>query len=381
MNKLLYVCYMDISADGTVGIKNKVKSQISFFQSQNIDVDYIYVEEGNIVYSGGRTVNVKFNGCDSINYFLLNNNLLCNYQYIYIRFARFSGKMIKFMRKAYWNKSKVVLEIPTYPFNQEDWLFVRESILNKKFLISLKTFFRIIVNNFYKYNCKEYINRIVTFSRDDMIWGVKTIKTCNGINVNEIEIAKKRVNKKEIAFICVSSCLAWHGYDRFIEGIRDYYNQGGKENIVLYIVGNGPESVRYTKMVEEYKLKKHIIFCGKLTGEKLNDIYDKSDIALDAMGRHRSGVFYNSSLKGKEYAAKGLPIVSGVETEFDYLTDFEFYYRVPADESPVNLAEVISFYKRTCMSDEARSEIHEYAKKKFSMEASMKPIVEYLTQN
>lgn len=43
------------------------------------------------------------------------------------------------------------------------------------------------------------------------------------------------------------------------------------------------------------------------------------------MGRHRSGVSFNSSLKGKEYCAKGLIIVSGVKTELDL--DGEFLYK------------------------------------------------------
>ncbi|MFK5655764.1 hypothetical protein ACIA4K_04025 [Lactobacillus delbrueckii subsp. bulgaricus] len=63
---------------------------------------------------------------------------------------------------------------------------------------------------------------------------------------------------------------------------------------------------------------------GKKEKEELDYYYNICDIGIDSMGRHRSNVYYNSSLKGKEYLAKGLPIVLGVTTELDYIKDFRF---------------------------------------------------------
>jgi hypothetical protein len=80
----------------------------------------------------------------------------------------------------------------------------------------------------------------------------------------------------------------------------EYYKQSDLENLNI-IKSYVPDSQRFEDVTSS-----------------LNDIYNISDIAIDSLGRHRSNVMYNSTLKGKEYCAKGLPIVSGVKTEFDY---------------------------------------------------------------
>ena len=97
------------------------------------------------------------------------------------------------------------------------------------------------------------------------------------------------------------------------------------------------------------------------------------------MGRHRSGVFYNSSLKGKEYCAKGLPIVSGVETELDSHPEYEYYYRVPANDDPVNIYEIIKFYDKVYSKNnhqEVADSIRTLTFKMFDMQYAFMPVVE-----
>ncbi|OJF94675.1 hypothetical protein [Alkalibacterium sp. 20] len=96
--------------------------------------------------------------------------------------------------------------------------------------------------------------------------------------------------------------------------------------------------------VKKHNLVNKVLFYGLQDGEELNEIYDECELALDSMGRHRSKVYYNSSLKGKEYGAKGLPIVSGMKTELDFDGNYPYYLRVPADDTPINIENIINFY-------------------------------------
>ena len=104
------------------------------------------------------------------------------------------------------------------------------------------------------------------------------------------------------------------------------------------------------------------------------------DIGLDSMGRHRSGVYYNSSLKGKEYCAYGLLIVSGVETELDNAADFDYYFRIPADDSPVDFAKILEFYNEKVADNKAavHKKISDYALDHFSMDKVFKPVMDYI---
>ena len=134
-------------------------------------------------------------------------------------------------------------------------------------------------------------------------------------------------------------------------------------------------------MINKYKLNEKVFLLGPKFNKELDEIYNQCVIGLDSMGRHRSGVFYNSSLKGKEYTAKGLMIVSGVNTEFDYDENYKYYYRIPADDSPMDIESVVKFYEECTREKdlkEIQKKIVEYARKHFDFDVSMRPIIDYI---
>ena len=92
-------------------------------------------------------------------------------------------------------------------------------------------------------------------------------------------------------------------------------------------------------------------------------------------------MYYNSSLKGKEYCAKGLIIVSGVETELDNSKDFDYYYRVPADDSALDFCSIIDFalskVEREGITN-IQKNIMRYAKEHFDFSIAMDTIRQFI---
>ena len=87
-------------------------------------------------------------------------------------------------------------------------------------------------------NLVKYIDRIVTYSNDDYVFNIKTIKTKNGIIFEDYETVKEspEKNKNAINLIAVAGFSFWHGYDRLLRGIGDYYNDEEKiekENLIF----------------------------------------------------------------------------------------------------------------------------------------------------
>ena len=162
----------------------------------------------------------------------------------------------------------------------------------------------------------------------------------------------------------------------------EYYKKGGKRKINLHLVGDSEVLNEYREKVSCYKLNDNVIFYGKKYGEELDKIYDTCDLALDALGRHRSGVYYNSSLKGKEYCAKGLPIISGVKTELDYNKEYSYYLRVDADESDIDMLDIIEFYDKIYNSNKTRKDIinfiRSYSEEYFDFKNGFNPIINYI---
>ena len=73
-------------------------------------------------------------------------------------------------------------------------------------------------------------------------------------------------------------------------------------------------------------------------------------MAIGSLARNRSGIIHIKTLKNREYAARGL---SFIYSEID--SDFEnkpYILKAKADESPIDIYQIIEFYKRQKLSPE-----------------------------
>lgn len=292
-------------------------------------------------------------------------------QFEYIRKPwHMDGDLIRHLKKAKHNNPsiKILLEVPTFPYDNEHHSFSMKPLVYK--------------DRFWRQFLKKYVDRIVTYSDDMTIFGIPTIRISNAMDTTNVKPANyKQFDPNNIHIMLCATLSYWHGYDRAIEGLKEYYDRGGKTNFVLHIVGEGEEYANYKTMIEANHLESHVILYGNRYGIELDHIYEQCDVGFDSLGRHRSGVKYNSSLKGKEYAAKGLPIVSGVLTELDFDKSFKYYYRIPADDSLVDYFGIETFCKQVYKGkkvEEVRNDIRNYSDSHFSYEVTFAPIFEYL---
>ena len=101
---------------------------------------------------------------------------------------------------------------------------------------------------------------------------------------------------------------------------------------------------------------------------------------MDAFGRYKTGNILSTSLKSREYLAKGLPIITGCKT--DILTDnFKYYIEFPNDSSNISFETIVSFYDELYKNKNKRElikEIREYAKSKCDISKMVKPVKDYL---
>lgn len=345
--------FSPISAESTsVGLWKKVKMEINFFETKGYKVKFIDLSKDNAFIK--RSPFYRFSEWN------VNSEVLNSTDIIYIRNDFVSFNMIKLMKNAKGinPKIKIFLEVPTYPYDGE-------------FQYTVKNFSLLINDRYYRRKLKYYVDKIITFSDDDVIFDIPTIRISNMIDFKEIKVnSASSIDQKVINCISVATYSRWHGYDRMIEGMYKYYSNPSNERHVIYHVVGGGELESYKNLSEKYNLQGKIYFYGPLDGAELDEIYNKADVALDSMGRHRSGVSYNSSLKGKEYGAKGLPIISGVSTELDFDNAYKYYLRIPADDSAVDIEKIIEFYDRI-YEEEGKNDvvnnISRYTKKKFDV--------------
>lgn len=328
------------------GVSKKILSQVKSLEKNGIEMELCCTEKNKgifyrkIYFKNIVLEKVKKRFELQIHYSKLSEYIIQNnYDFIYMRYLREANPFFyKFLKKLKKNKIKIILEIPTYPYDKE---------------AQEMDFFRRIrerIEKIYRQKIYKYVDKIVTYSQDKEIYKISCINIENGIDLDKEILIKKNI-KSTINFICVSTCHFWHGIDRFLYSLLQYKKNGGKEKIEFHIVGEGIETSKLKKIVENnIELQDMIIFHGFKSGEELNKIYNNSDVAIGSLGVHRLKLESVQPLKNREYCAKGLPFVIGFnDPSFE---DKEYVYKVSYDDELIDIEKLIRWYKNLNISAE-----------------------------
>lgn len=283
---------------------------------------------------------------------------------LYYRIAHPSNKLFNLAKKR--NLIKII-EIPTYPFENE----------------FKKTFSRIEYNLFWKNGMKkfkDFADIIVAISSDNTLnVDKKFVLISNGIRLEDIKMKNHNQNKRSsINLLSIANVAFWHGYDRIIKGLDEYYKKNSKKEVYYHCVGEGAELENLKSLAKELKLEKYVIFHGTKVGEELDKIVDESDIAFGSLGLHRIGA--GNPLKAREYCARGIPFVKSY-LDPDFPDTFPLALNIPNDDTPVDIDKVINWYEDLSKKHPDYSlEMRKYAEENLSWDAKMKPIIEKIKE-
>lgn len=269
-----------------------------------------------------------------------------NIEFVYARcFQNANPWLIQFFRKLKKAGIHAVTEIPTYPYDAE---FVGFPFLTR---LNLK------IDQLFRRQLYAQMDAIVTFSDAQEIFGQRTINISNGVDFDSIPLHQPSANSHQpsaIHLIGVAEVHYWHGYDRLIAGLGEYYSQlptanGQRQEVYFHIVGGVGPSEMYDSMhapgfhelMETYQIQDKVIFHGQLFGDALTDVFDQSQFAIGSLARHRSGITNIKTLKNREYAARGIPFIySEQDCDFDQQP---YVLKAPADESPIDIGKILDF--------------------------------------
>ena len=197
----------------------------------------------------------------------------------------------------------------------------------------------------------------------------------NGFNVDSVTLRKPvPYHEQNINLLCVANVNRWHGLDRLIQGLGTYR---GTTGITLHIAGDGPALPGLKKIIDELDVADKVIFHGFSAGVELDNLFDTCHIAVGSLGLHRIGLTEASILKAREYCARGIPYIIA-SADPDFSDDFPFIFRVPSDETPVDLEKVIEFAGRVCTDPEHPRKMRTYAEEYLDWSVKMKRLKAFL---
>ena len=387
MKSLLYIAFNN-SENVLFGVQAKIQSQCKVFREHGYEVELIERAGASTVLMApdGQKTAIKHRQAVIKNYYarsILDKQYQIRdierylegkqYDACYIRYDFSDPGFIGLLKKLKKVCGKIALELPTYPYDEEN---------SATFLSRMK----LSVDIHCRKQLKKYVDFIVTFyAGHKEIFGIPTVVIPNGFDFSTFSLVQSELQDEVIHIIAVSSMREWHGYERIIEGVKNYYaeNRADKRNIVLHLVGNGREYAKYKSLVDKYELQSHVIMEGAMHGEQLDNLYEISALGIDSLARHRSGIDVLSSLKSREYGAKGIPMINSCKIDV-IDDDFSYLLRVPADESPIDVQQIVEFYDR-CYGNgltriEMGKQIRGYMEERSGMSATLESVVQQIKQ-
>jgi glycosyltransferase involved in cell wall biosynthesis len=266
------------------------------------------------------------------------------------------------------NGFKIILDNPT-PLN----IVTHEIWKGNNFPFTILNI--ILLYLFYPWILFPY-NRIIQYS-DESKWfsfGLNNRMSFlgNGIDTKSIKPVQMLNSWPDYKFslIAVASFQFWHGYDRLLHGLKNYLlNKSFPKNNVVEIifVGEGEEVFNLHSLSEELGLREYVKFTGNLSGADLDKVFNNVHICVGTLGSYRKNMNKSSTLKLREYTARGLPSILSDE-DFDFPESLEFIYRVLNDPTPIDFVQLLDWYNKFRLSGISSEEIRKYAENNLDFE-------------
>lgn len=367
------IMYLSTVEDGPFqGVRKKINMQCKAFEEIGLEV--IAINSGKRSFIG--QIEKILPHALGINYRIIKNKISeipkDTVQYCYIRYSPASRGLLDVMKtvKSSQKNIKMILEIPTYPYEDE--------------LKGIKAFPSKIKERIFRNRMHKYVDLIVTPSHieDSKIFGIPAVEITNGIDVCSMKL-RTPVEKKDhsVNIVGVALITQKQGYDRVIKGISEYVKTKAsyEPDVFFYIIGTGNGKSELENMSAELQLSKNVVFTGEKENEELEYYYNIADIGVGTIGLYKTNELKKvNSLKTREYCAKGLPFII---TDCDYMfadNNFEFCKIIKNDNSYVDMRTVIQFLeeiKRNHQPMEVITQMNRFANSHLSWSNILKKVI------
>jgi len=371
--KGIYIARLDLAVPNHLGIRNKINGQLKVLSNTFGPLD-AYFPHGLSIEKNDAQINTypsgpfAFQRFHQFGFYNLLRAMNLQADYFYIRYQLGSFSFIKFLQHLRTTNpnAKIILELPTYPYDLE--------------LQGTRAKLKSIQDKWARKKLNAYVDRILTYSQEDEIFGVKTIQTANGIDVESVHtISPPPYDGQILKMVGVANVSPWHGYDRVIQGMKHYREQYKILPFFFDIIGNGVSLPELRNLVTQLNLGENVRFLGVKKSAELDQLLNSYHVAISSLGFHRIDGD-TTTLKSREYCARGLPFISS-HIESDINVEFPFIFYGSNDDIPINLADVKNFFDNIIATHpNYAGEMRHFAETTLTWDMKIAPLVNYIAE-
>ena len=342
--KLLYITRY--SVDQEFNLKKKFDGQLSAFRNLGFDVYYIGFDREHLYLIHGDHKSVYGKTHFRIPSYLhtqFYNDLHkaaekaikdVGIDIVYWRTAPLWRSSCRVAECAKSSGANLILEIPTFPPNQENHL----NGLRKAFSHYSDRFsdrFNSLVDTYV----------VIGEDANGEYLGKPAINIENGIDIKSIPVRNPLNETDTIHILALASMSYWHGYERIIKSLGAYK---GSQKVIIHMVGgnDGGCLPEWKELTHQLSLDDKVIFHGQMVGEPLEEMFNLCDIGVNSLAMYKKGFNVTMELKAREYIARGLPFICAVDDPALHYAEEPMWLRVPNDDSIPDMNEIVEFAVR-----------------------------------
>ncbi len=340
--KILMIARIRFDHPTEKGIVAKLQGQQKGFQQLGYKTDLLHLYQDGIYLNDKKILSKNLSDSPQTKWYFFKNLFkdilksidIQSYDMLYIRYPMSTPSFIDFLRKVKYSnsRSKIFIELPTYPYDME-----KRGGLGK--LITW-------IDHYYREKLYKYVYRLVHFGSETKVFNIPVINIQNGIDPHLYPLRKTPVFNNELRLLAVGGLWNWFGIDRIIEGLINYYQNNPSTIVKLTIVGNGPELSNLKELARP--LVQNVQFKGELYGQELDNLFNSHHLAVGKLAMHRIGLNYSSSLKHREYLVRGIPFIySGIDLG---LGSTSYAFQHDESDNPINLKNLVHQYKSSLIT-------------------------------
>lgn len=379
MKSMLF--FMLFNIDDINGNNSKLIQQINTAERMNYKVYYLGYSKSGIYLCHrskrkflSKTFPVNKNFLKRMQLFvamlkLLHTNIHFDYCYVRKMITTINyGRCLKRLHKL---GTKVVVEIPTYPDYEE----IKR---DKRQYRRIAFFFLKLIDKHYS----KYVDLFALIGEpSNNYFGRKAINIQNGIDTSLVSPWIKETESEEINLLTVAYYCSWHGYERLIKGLKNYYDHNGERKITIHFVGKDCDGSlkEWLDLAKSLGVYSNIVFHGTKYGVELDEIVNCCDVAISSLGEYKKGINNATELKMLNYCARGIPFI--------YCTNFaneekiaKYCLKVENNSNPVDFNKILSFIDSLSASSSSTKELRSFCKSNFGWEKQIDKVIRELDE-
>lgn len=328
-----------------VGTTAKIQSEVHTLRSMGYEVTYTAYHDNGVAVYDNSDKQVSFKKFISQNFLFLKafrRSYLTSISRRFLRKNTFDICVLRInsINNSYYNMLKEM--------KRQGAFVMMESLSyypNMDFGDIKKASYFMIARSLKKHekDLKNVVDLMLTEGVLDDFYGIPCVEFGMGVDVDNYKKHDYSGNKRDLHLLMVGCDSVYHGTDRIINSVYQYYQEPiADRKVYLHLVGDILSKDQ--ALINKVDLGDKIICYGRRHGKELDAIFDKCNIALGPLAQHRIQK-KDTGLKTKEYFARGIPyLYTGQEVRIE--KNYPNILLLKDDESLVNWNEIFAFYDK-----------------------------------